>query len=55
MTRLLAALALLSTLLAGCASNADRAVLDHPSGTLDRPNGQPRWLPCMAGDRLCGP
>ena len=43
----LAALLLLATL-AGCASNSG-----HP--LVDRSNGQPGWLPCMAGDRLCGP
>ena len=44
---------LLSLFLAGCASGPDRQVLDHPSRPRDRPNGQPSWLPCMAGDALC--
>ena len=52
----LAALAaLVLAALAGCATGPDRLVRDHPSGALDRPNGQPRWLPCMGGDQLCTP
>ena len=33
---------------AGCAADQSRWI-------PDRPNGQPAWIPCMAGDRLCTP
>lgn len=48
-------LAALASALVGCASGPDRVILDHPPPGLDRPNGQPRLLPCMLGDALCGP
>ena len=41
--------------LGGCAVGPDRVVRDHPSESLYRSNGQPRWLPCMGGDALCTP
>ena len=25
----------------------------YPPGTFERPNGQPKVLPCMIGDALC--
>ena len=33
-------------LVAGCATDQSRWI-------PDRPNGQPGWIPCMAGDKLC--
>ena len=45
MARIALALAL-ALLVGGCATDQSRWV-------PDRSNGQPGWIPCMAGDKLC--